>query len=379
MGVVSKIIKRAKLSDAAGRVLSPFASSQRPLPEFSDAMEALSKIRPDCGSSCLWNRGIESQTDEYDIAVIVPVYNAGDYLRSCLDSVLTQKTRFSFRVIAVDDGSTDDSAAVLASFTDSRLIVAAQENRGAAAARNAGLRLCRARYVLFLDADDVLLPDCLETLVAFSDEHHADILQTAYRVIDESGNVRQTVSIPGLEGYGGVIDPVAQCTGFIGDGKLFRAELFDHICFPESYSFEDSVLAQILLPLAERDRLAVFGLNFPSVGYRTHPGSTTNRSKTSPKSVDSLWITLSLYRDRQSLGLVSDQAYYEYLLNMQSLTWRRVERLGDAVLIEVFTVFRDFLLGNFPTFRSARPAFRMLEDALRDGDFGKYRLFCMLH
>ena len=76
---------------------------------------------------------------------------------------------------------------------------------------------------------------------------------------------------------------------------------------------------------------------------------------------------------------MNDQPYYEYLLNMLPLTWRRTEALGDDISRAVFVLQRDFLMQNFPSFSTARPAYRMLEDAVKDGDFGRYRLFCSLH
>ena len=341
-------------------------------------MEALSKLRPDTGSSCIWNRFEESNDYEYDVAVIIPVFNSEKYLRNCIDSVLSQKTRFSFRIIAVNDGSTDQSAAILESYSDPRIRIVTQENRGAGAARNAGLQHCRSHYVFFLDSDDVMLPGSLETLVDFSLNHNADILQAAYQTINESGKVSGIVSLPLEGGDGCVINPRTQCSGF-PHGKLFNSKVFDHVRFPESYLFEDSVLAQITYPLAERDCLLVYGLDYPCIGYRIHSNSITNRSKSSPRSLDSLWITLSLYRDRRSLGLESDQEYYEYLLNMQPLSWRRAEALGDEVMLNMFTVFRDFLLTNFSSFSSSRPQYHMLEDAIRKGDYGRYRVFCTLH
>lgn len=91
------------------------------------------------------------------ISVIIPVYQVKDYLADCLNSLLGQCFD-AFEMIAVDDGSTDGSAAVLADFAqqDARVSVLTQPNRGVAAARRAGLEAARGETVLFVDADDVL-------------------------------------------------------------------------------------------------------------------------------------------------------------------------------------------------------------------------------
>ncbi len=101
------------------------------------------------------------------ISVVVPAYNAGRYLRQTLDSVLAQTNR-SWEMIVVDDGSQDETAAIAQGYAteDQRVSVHRQRNAGVAAARNAGL-LCAhpdAWAIMFLDADDVLVPDALQTL-----------------------------------------------------------------------------------------------------------------------------------------------------------------------------------------------------------------------
>lgn len=106
------------------------------------------------------------------VSVIIPCYNQARFLRAAVDSVHHQTYR-NFEVIIVDDGSTDDTAAVAADIRDSRVKYIYQVNRGLAGARNAGLRLAQGEYVAFLDADDVFLPHKLEVQVAALDQHPA--------------------------------------------------------------------------------------------------------------------------------------------------------------------------------------------------------------
>lgn len=101
------------------------------------------------------------------ISVIVPCYNAQDYLTDCLDSLAAQ-TWTDFEVIAIDDGSTDNTAAVLEAYAEQRpelsLRVISQPNAGVSAARNAGLDLATGDYVTFVDADDTVESAYLHTL-----------------------------------------------------------------------------------------------------------------------------------------------------------------------------------------------------------------------
>ena len=89
------------------------------------------------------------------LSIIVPVFNAEKYLKSCLLSLLNQ-TMHEIEVICIDDGSTDESLAILNNLQkkDSRLIVYSQKNQGPAVARNKGLELSTGKYILFCDADD---------------------------------------------------------------------------------------------------------------------------------------------------------------------------------------------------------------------------------
>lgn len=93
------------------------------------------------------------------ISAIIPVYNGAAYLAAAIDSVFDQSCPPT-ELIVVDDGSTDDSAAIAERF-GGRLILVQQANAGPAAARNVGLAQARGDYVAFLDADDIWFPDTL--------------------------------------------------------------------------------------------------------------------------------------------------------------------------------------------------------------------------
>lgn len=104
------------------------------------------------------------------VTVLMAVHDGAEYLKEAVASVLGQTFR-DFEFLVIDDGSTDATPAVLASFADPRLRVVRQENRGLAAALNRGLYLARGKYVARMDADDVCLPRRLERQVAFMDRH----------------------------------------------------------------------------------------------------------------------------------------------------------------------------------------------------------------
>ena len=108
-------------------------------------------------------------------SVVVPVYNAGEWLAPCIDSVLEQ-TDPDFELLLVDDGSTDSSGAVCDEYAarDARIRVFHQANAGQLSARVTGLKQRRGEYCVFLDADDTLVPHALETLRRAVDASGAD-------------------------------------------------------------------------------------------------------------------------------------------------------------------------------------------------------------
>ena len=114
------------------------------------------------------------------ISVIIPLYNAEKYLGVCLESLLIQ-TLNDFEVIVVDDCSTDASLAVAESYLERfggrlKIVTLPQNTGNASAPRNVGLKFSRGEYVYFMDNDDLLLVNALETLCALAENFRADVV-----------------------------------------------------------------------------------------------------------------------------------------------------------------------------------------------------------
>lgn len=116
-------------------------------------------------------------------SVIVPVYNAADYLEACISSVLVQQVQ-DWELILVDDGSADASGSIADSWAerDPRIRVLHQENLGQFFARQAGIAASRGEYLLFLDADDKWETDCLSTLDNVIAAQQPDLVLFAGRI-----------------------------------------------------------------------------------------------------------------------------------------------------------------------------------------------------
>ncbi|MCD7033149.1 glycosyltransferase [Metabacillus sp. GX 13764] len=115
------------------------------------------------------------------VSVIIPVYNAEQYLDECIDSLLNQ-TLDEIEMIIVNDGSIDKSQQIIESYcrTDSRVRLFYQLNQGVSAARNKGLQMALGKYAAFVDADDYIEPDMLQTLYSSAEEGKYDVVITNF-------------------------------------------------------------------------------------------------------------------------------------------------------------------------------------------------------
>ena len=111
------------------------------------------------------------------ISVIIPIYNVENYLPRCLDSCICQ-TLYDVEFICVNDGSTDRSAEILATYAemDKRIRIITKENGGLSSARNAGLDAARGKWIMFLDSDDFLTEDACHRVWVESEEANTDII-----------------------------------------------------------------------------------------------------------------------------------------------------------------------------------------------------------
>jgi len=113
------------------------------------------------------------------VTIIIPVYNVENYLKECLDSVLEQ-TFYNYEIIAIDDGSTDNSPNILKEYSNkfSRLkICLEKENKGQGFARNKGLKLAEGKYILFVDSDDYIERETLQVLVQEIENNNVDFVR----------------------------------------------------------------------------------------------------------------------------------------------------------------------------------------------------------
>jgi glycosyltransferase involved in cell wall biosynthesis len=129
-----------------------------------------------------------------DISIIVPVYNSEKYLNRCVYSLINQ-TLYSIEIILIDDGSTDKSEEICKSFSihDTRVNYYKQQNSGQSIARNKGLELATAPYLMFVDSDDWIDTDTCECLLETINREDADIVMFTYSREYETRSLKKTI------------------------------------------------------------------------------------------------------------------------------------------------------------------------------------------
>lgn len=167
------------------------------------------------------------------VSVIVPIYNTAPYLSRCIESLVNQ-TYSDLQIILIDDGSTDNSGKIADEWQtkDPRIEVYHQQNQGQSVARNAGLRHAKGEYIAFVDADDYIEIDYLNTMFQAADDA-VDCVQTGYRRVKQDREIIKAYRPKHFYQY--------TSPGM----RLYRRDFIEryHLHFPEGMIYEDVVFS----------------------------------------------------------------------------------------------------------------------------------------
>lgn len=335
-----------------------------PLTSSADARHNLATISPRPQSSPSHHH--YDDAPQCDLSVIIPCYNVADYIDDCLQSVTGQATRYSLEIIAVDDGSTDATAAKLASWAerDHRVRVITQSNAGQAGARNTGLDHAQGSAVLFLDSDDMLAPDSIEAVMDKLERSGADFVSGSYRRVNEHGkSLSQTYQI-GSRG--------------MPWGRAYRKEVWDKLRFLEGFQFEDTLQAYCIMPRyreVKEPRCQVL--------YRVRSTSLSHAASAiaKPNSADGYWVVEATLEQCRKLGIAVDQTIYEQTLGQfGALAASRIAGWNEADT-QTFFLACCHLITTTPEFQGLSTTqsrvWQDIELALRTRNYRLWRLACL--
>lgn len=180
------------------------------------------------------------------VSIIIPIYNLETRIKSCLESVISQTYRL-LEIILVDDGSTDNSLDICQDYAklDSRIQVVHQNNRGVSAARNLGLKKATGKYVTFIDGDDTVTSNYIETFLFYAETIGADVMIGGYTKKEIS---QESITKPAKGAYSTkeffslLCKEGTEIYGYVWS-KLFRLSLIknNHILFNEKMSSQEDL------------------------------------------------------------------------------------------------------------------------------------------
>lgn len=224
------------------------------------------------------------------VSVIIPVYNAAEYLTQCLDSIC-QQTLQNIEIICIDDGSVDNSVEILKAYAkkDSRFQLLQQKNAGAGAARNAGLAVAKGEYLSFLDADDFFELDMLEVMYQKARQTEVDIIICAAAAFDTKTKTekhlpyalqKQYLPANDVFSYHDMPDYIFNSFQNWAWNKLFRTEFVhkNKIRFQPIHRTNDLLFTCKALVLAEKITTVERDLIYYRVNHENHCQSTNNRA-----------------------------------------------------------------------------------------------------
>lgn len=190
------------------------------------------------------------------ISVIVPVYNAEDYLDRCIESIINQSYS-NFELLLIDDGSSDKSLEICNKWEkrDERIQVYSQKNGGASAARNYGLRMMKGEYIVFVDSDDWISSKYIEFLYMAIKSNNYDIVQCNLKATTDDDfkveeitdfNFKNVKELTKTEALNYRLYKVSVCA------KIYKKDLFNDFSFREGAIYEDDASYYIFVYRANR-------------------------------------------------------------------------------------------------------------------------------
>ncbi|MBQ8619649.1 MAG: glycosyltransferase family 2 protein [Clostridia bacterium] len=297
---------------------------------------------------------------DYDLTIIIPAYNAEKWIKQCLDSILTQETKYTYLVKVVNDGSKDQTPALIEQYRgDAHVQIIHQENRGYSGARNAALKHLPSEYVMFVDSDDYLLPGAIELLLEKGYGENADIVEGNGFRFDENGRIGK-IKEQNKALWGG------PCL------KIIRSELFECLEFPEGYLYEDTIIRSLIVPLAKR--IAVIPDEI--YAYRIHMDSITWKRTAELNRTHSYWIMEMMHDHMRQLSIPFDHDQYCLTMKHIVFTYRRTILLSEEIKRSIFAATCGFVEKYYPEYLAGKDCYSILATALVNRDYRKYKACC---
>lgn len=296
------------------------------------------------------------------ISVIVPVYNAGKYLERCLQS-LADQTAEELEVLAVNDGSSDNSLAIMQDFEKrypGRFRIFNQENSGISRTRNFGLDKAKGDYIGFVDSDDWVEPEMFQSLLEAAEQRRLDVAVCPYFEDREAEGASSVFPFQPFDDSSLAEEPrLLFDINMSPWNKLYRRQLLEKasIRFPEGMKYEDTPF--VMKALLKAGRIGF--VDRPMLHYVVHAGSeTTVLDKRVFDIFKVLELVNAMVREAQHADVLQD---YRVFFNIDRITTYNLQQIfqkDKSQIIPFISYGFVFLQEQFPDWRK-NPVFLMRE------------------
>lgn len=343
---------------------------------IDDARNIVNGIHPRLDSHPVYeNKPID---DNIDLSIVVPVYNYVDIIESNIDSILNQKTEYNYQLIIVDDGSTDGTADVLKKYADNpnvKLIF--QKNAGIGAARNTGINNADGKYLMFVDCDDIVHDDIVETLMNKAYSENYDMVMCAHNLSKErKGAIYEIVPnvYPkyNLIGYKNG-DEIMNLAG-LPWCKAYKREIWNNVRFFPGYWYEDTII-QFLIFMQCKNYAYIPKIEYEYKWYEKNFSHTQGNSA-SPKSIDTYWLLIEILEQYKKNNMpVDDRLYTLVLRHISTYYYGSVKNLDSKVVEALFVLAKDLYSEYKPNHKVKLPfMLRQIEKSFDNNDIELWKL-----
>lgn len=313
------------------------------------------------------------------VSVIVPIYNAEQYLKRCLESLVKQ-TLDGCEFLLIDDGSLDNSPNIIAEYAEQypTIRVFRQENAGPATARNLGLRNARGEFIMFCDADDMYEPKTCEHMLKAMIKHQTDLVMCNTALHSETGMITipaegNSYEFPMTRGKYSVGSPELMYVNVMIWNKIFKKTLLDEFCiaFPNGLMrAEDIAFVYQYMSVIKN----TYMLYEPLYNHTETSGSLMYKFETQqirlPDILDKVSVVLNYYYNFLNMRNLfnKNQKYFAFCFRQEMLY--SYTNLPEAWEVPFFDKVHEFLR-NVSLDNWGEPAVTHLVESLRNKNYEK--------
>lgn len=334
-----------------------FKNKKINLPTLNDSQKFLTDVRIHKLSNLNVVNSIESSN--YNLTIIVPVYNVEKYIGECIESLLNQKTKYKYIIKIINDGSTDSSKQIIQSFVnDPKIQFLEKQNGGLSSARNFGIKNIESDYVLFVDSDDVIKNNTVELLLDKAYSEELSIVEGNYYYF-EGNKMISKMQRAGDKLYG------------FAWNKVIKSSLLKHFEFEEGYAFEDTCMDFFVHELAG-EKVGV--VDEYTYGYRRNRKGLSFSASNNYASLNSILIVPQILDRMNYLNVPIDERVLETMLLQVVNSYNRYYYMNNNIQKKIFVYICDIFDNYFSELVYRKYKYKNLYDAIISKNYNLYML-----